>query len=227
MFGKAFSLLLLDVFLSSFVISNKASSYRYSVFMVLNGKAFPSLPAFAALPRFILYLSLSALLFKRISPAATCFPKASRLSIIGRMCLYRRVRDGYGCFPLPHHHRTYSSLKANKRLTHKTLLTPLRKEVIQPHLPIRLPCYDFTPVTDPAVDCSLLRWVTGFGRYRLPWCDGRCVQDPGTYSPQHADLRLLAIPASCGRVAGHSPNWDVFYRFCSTLQSRFPLFTPL
>ena len=124
--------------------------------MVLNGKAFPSLTAFAALPRFILYLSLSALLFKRISPAATCFPKASRLSIIGRMCLYRRVRDGYGCFPLPHHHRTYSFLKANKRLTHKTLLTPLRKEVIQPHLPIRLPCYDFTPVTGPAVDCSLL-----------------------------------------------------------------------
>ena len=26
----------------------------------------------------------------------------------------------------------------------------LRKEVIQPHLPIRLPCYDFTPVTRPA-----------------------------------------------------------------------------
>jgi hypothetical protein len=24
-----------------------------------------------------------------------------------------------------------------------------RKEVIQPHLPIRLPCYDFTPITDP------------------------------------------------------------------------------
>jgi hypothetical protein len=26
-----------------------------------------------------------------------------------------------------------------------------RKEVIQPHLPIRLPCYDFTPVMSPAV----------------------------------------------------------------------------
>ena len=25
----------------------------------------------------------------------------------------------------------------------------LRKEVIQPHLPIRLPCYDFTPITSP------------------------------------------------------------------------------
>ena len=25
----------------------------------------------------------------------------------------------------------------------------LRKEVIQPHLPIRLPCYDFTPIIEP------------------------------------------------------------------------------
>ena len=43
-------------------------------------------------------------------------------------------------------------------LTSKQQFNPyffLRKEVIQPHLPIRLPCYDFTPVTDPAVDCSL------------------------------------------------------------------------
>ena len=31
-----------------------------------------------------------------------------------------------------------------------------RKEVIQPHLPIRLPCYDFTPVTNPAVVIALL-----------------------------------------------------------------------
>ena len=37
-------------------------------------------------------------------------------------------------------------------LKHRLVL-PLfsRKEVIQPHLPIRLPCYDFTPVTNPAV----------------------------------------------------------------------------
>ena len=32
----------------------------------------------------------------------------------------------------------------------------LRKEVIQPHLPIRLPCYDFTPVTGPAFGSSPL-----------------------------------------------------------------------
>ena len=37
-----------------------------------------------------------------------------------------------------------------------SLLDFLRKEVIQPHLPIRLPCYDFTPVIGLAFDGSLL-----------------------------------------------------------------------
>ena len=32
----------------------------------------------------------------------------------------------------------------------------LRKEVIQPHLPVRLPCYNFTPITDPTFDGSFL-----------------------------------------------------------------------
>ena len=32
----------------------------------------------------------------------------------------------------------------------------LRKEVIQPHLPIRLPCYDFTPVANPTFGSVLL-----------------------------------------------------------------------
>ena len=31
-----------------------------------------------------------------------------------------------------------------------------RKEVIQPHLPIRLPCYDFTLITSFTFDCVLL-----------------------------------------------------------------------
>ena len=32
----------------------------------------------------------------------------------------------------------------------------LRKEVIQPHLPIRLPCYDLTPIIEPAFGRVLL-----------------------------------------------------------------------
>ena len=58
----------------------------------------------------------------------------------------------------------------------KTILTYfhfLRKEVIQPHLPIRLPCYDFTPiiyptlggwlqmVTSPTLGVTNSRGVTG------------------------------------------------------------------
>jgi hypothetical protein len=31
----------------------------------------------------------------------------------------------------------------------------LRKEVIQPQVPLRLPCYDFTPVTDHTIDGCL------------------------------------------------------------------------
>ena len=32
----------------------------------------------------------------------------------------------------------------------------LRKEVIQPQVPLRLPCYDFTPVAKPTVVACLL-----------------------------------------------------------------------
>ena len=40
----------------------------------------------------------------------------------------------------------------NNLITCQPLLFFLRKEVIQPHLPIRLPCYDFTPVINPTLD---------------------------------------------------------------------------
>ena len=33
----------------------------------------------------------------------------------------------------------------------------LRKEVIQPQVPLRLPCYDFTPVAEPTVVGCLLK----------------------------------------------------------------------
>jgi len=57
--------------------------------------------------------------------------------------------------------------------------------VIQPHLPVRLPCYDFVPVADP----TFIRRppfrvrLPDFRCSPLPGRDGRCVQGPGTYSP--------------------------------------------
>jgi hypothetical protein len=37
-----------------------------------------------------------------------------------------------------------------------TWILILKKEVIQPQVPLRLPCYDFTPVIAPTVDALLL-----------------------------------------------------------------------
>ena len=81
------------------------------------------------------------------------------------------------------------------------------KEVIQPHLPVRLPCYDLAPVKGLALGAgSLAGWHRDLEHSLLPWLDGRCVQGPGTYSPWCADPRLLAIPASRSRVADSDPN---------------------
>ena len=35
----------------------------------------------------------------------------------------------------------------------------LRKEVIHPHVPVGIPCYDFTPIIDPTFDSSLHFWL--------------------------------------------------------------------
>ena len=52
---------------------------------------------------------------------------------------------------------SYKPLRSlTSKQQHSSYFFSFRKEVIQPHLPIRLPCYDFTPVTRPAFDgCSL------------------------------------------------------------------------
>ena len=42
--------------------------------------------------------------------------------------------------------------RPRRTVPHKTGLP--RKEVIQPHLPVRLPCYDFVPIANPTFDHS-------------------------------------------------------------------------
>ena len=84
-----------------------------------------------------------------------------------------------------------------------------RKEVIQAHLPVHLPCYDFVPVTSPTFDGALLA-------VRLPASGVTSSHDVtgGVYKAREriqrtiADARLLATPASCRRVAAPHPHWD-------------------
>ncbi len=49
-----------------------------------------------------------------------------------------------------------SASQPNPVLSNLIEVLHLRKEVIQPHLPIRLPCYDFTPVIGLTFDSWLL-----------------------------------------------------------------------
>ena len=83
-------------------------------------------------------------------------PHRLQCSTIGRLGLNRRVRDGNGCVPQPHRHQKLLYLFLdNSTVKHIAIFYFfLRKEVIQPHLPIRLPCYDFTPVIGPAFGSS-------------------------------------------------------------------------
>ena len=73
----------------------------------------------------------------------------------------------------------------------------LRKEVIQPHLPVRLPCYDFTPITDPTFDGSFLTVrppASGVADFR--GVTGGVYKARERIHPGVADPGLLATPAS-------------------------------
>ena len=89
-----------------------------------------------------------------------------------------------------------------------------RKEVFQPHLPVRLPCYDLTPVTSFTLGCSLRSQTSGTPSFH--GLTGGVYKARERIHRIMADIRLLAIPASRSRVADCDPNWDRFYRFAPT-----------
>ena len=81
--------------------------------------------------------------------------------------------------------------------------------MFQPHLPVRLPCYDFTPVTGPALDAPLLPKkveVTALGIANFHGVTGGVYKARERIHRRVADRRLLAIPTSCRRVAACNPN---------------------
>ena len=89
-----------------------------------------------------------------------------------------------------------SKLSSDTPGRHSGLLP--RKEVIQPQLPLRLPCYDFTPITSPTFDGSLLREVgspaSGVARFR--GVTGGVYKARERIHRGIADPRLLATPPS-------------------------------
>jgi hypothetical protein len=102
------------------------------------------------------------------------------------------------------------------------------KEVIQPQVPLRLPCYDFTPVIDhtvvgaspkvqlPASGAANSHGVTG-GVYKARERIHRGMADP----------RLLAIPTSRSRVADSDPDYERLSGIGSASRLGYPLYRPL
>jgi hypothetical protein len=100
--------------------------------------------------------------------------------------------------------RIFEGALVRERSTHRS-----RKEVIQPQVPLRLPCYDFAPVTALAFGGLAL-----LAKVPTPTSGARSFHGVtgGVYKARErihrgaADPRLLAIPASCSRVADYNPN---------------------
>ena len=81
------------------------------------------------------------------------------------------------------------------------------KEVIQPHLPIRLPCYDFTPVIDHTVaSAPLAVKLPASGAANSHGVTGGVYKARERIHRDIADSRLLAIPTSWSRVADSNPD---------------------
>ena len=102
----------------------------------------------------------------------------------------------------------------------------LRKEVIQPQVPLRLPCYDLVPITGFIFGACLAAPATSDAP-RFGGLTG------GVYKAQEhihrgtADPRLLAIPASCGRVAARNPNWGAVFAIGAASRLGVALSAPL
>ena len=100
--------------------------------------------------------------------------------------------------------------------------------MIQPQVPLRLPCYDFTPVIDHTV-------VDALPKVKLPTSGATNSHGVtgGVYKARErihrdtADPRLLAIPTSWSRVADSNPDYEQLSGIGSPSRVRSPLYCPL
>ena len=81
-------------------------------------------------------------------------------------------------------------------------------ELIHDQLPLAVPCYDLVPVTK----FTLGHINADFGHPRLPWLDGRWVQDLRTYSPQFSWPAITSnssfMESSCRLQSELRPSLD-------------------
>ena len=102
------------------------------------------------------------------------------------------------------------------------------KEVIQPQVPLRLPCYDFTPVIDHTVASALPKVrLPASGAANSHGVTGGVYKARERIHRSSADLRLLAIPTSRSRVADSDPDYERLFGIGSPSRVGYPLYRPL
>ena len=83
------------------------------------------------------------------------------------------------------------------------------KEVIQPQVPLRLPCYDFVPVMNHTVaNVPLADKLSASGTIHFHDVTGGVYKARERIHRDNADSRLLAIPTSWSRVADSNPDYE-------------------
>ena len=84
--------------------------------------------------------------------------------------------------------------------------------MIQPQVPLRLPCYDFTPVIDHTVVDALPQVKPSTsGTANSHGVTGGVYKARERIHRDTADPRLLAIPTSWSRVADSNPDYEQLF----------------
>ena len=119
---------------------------------------------------------------------------------IPRTCELRGISS---CAP---YLRRSSEIAANLRLLFFQLpvRATSRKEVFQPHLPVRLPCYDLAPITRFTLGRSSRSRTSGTTNFH--GLTGGVYKARERIHRAMADARLLANPTSRSQVADSDPN---------------------
>ena len=135
-------------------------------------------------------------------------PPTSPLSgVRSNQLSYRPARMRSGPRPSARSARCRPVVKTKLVGTSAELCPCSYKEVIQPQIPLRLPCYDFTPVIDHTVVIALPRVrQTTSGAANFHGVTGGVYKARERIHRDIADSRLLAIPTSRSRVADSDPD---------------------
>ena len=121
----------------------------------------------------------------------------------GRCRGHKKIEFGIGCA----RRATYEGFRSEARSEERPTYSPSVKEVIQPQVPLRLPCYDFAPVTALAFGRLVLAVPTRTsGAHSFHGVTGGVYKARERIHRGVADPRLLAIPASWRRVAASNPH---------------------